>query len=104
MTERIGTDILGYQATGRMSEKKKKELEAKLKEEKAKKEQETEQDDKQKLPDLPIPNDQHNPKPGEHGWDKVEEEAKEAIHVNEHTRGRPKKRKREEQSPFIEVV
>jgi hypothetical protein len=99
MTEKIGGDILGYQSTPRMTAKKKKELD-KLKEEKTKKEEKGENEDKQKLPDLPIPNDQHTPKPGENGWDKIEEETKEDVHVNEHIRGRPKKKRKE----AVEVI
>ena len=94
MTEKIGADVFGYQPMPRMTMKKKKELEAKLKEDKTKKESKGEVEDKEKLPDLPIPNDQHTPKPGEHGWDEVTEEAKE-VHVNDHKRGRPKKKKQE---------
>ncbi len=95
MTEKIGSNILNYQSTPRMSAKKKRELEAKLKEEKTKKEPKQE-DDKQKLPQLSIPDDQHTPVAGEHGWDKVAEEVKEDVHVSEHRRGRPQKNKKQQ--------
>jgi hypothetical protein len=91
MSEKIGIDILGYQSMPRMTAQKKKEIEAKLKEQKNDKEKATENEETQKLPELPIPNDLHIPKPGEHGWDEIEKEAKD-VHVSEHKRGRPKKK------------
>lgn len=93
MSDKIGSDILGYPSYSGLTPKKKKELKAKIQEEKAKKKSGNE--DEEKLPDLAIPNDEHTPKLGEHGYDAIQEEAKQ-VHVNEHKRGRPKKKKETE--------
>jgi hypothetical protein len=89
--EKIGEDILGGTPPSRMPPKKRRELEQKLKEELAKKKAEEEEE---KLSKLPIPDDQHIPKPGEPGWDDLAEDVKKkimegkAVHVDEHYRGR----------------
>lgn len=85
MSDRIGSDILGYSSLPKMSPKKKKELEQKVKEELAKKKQE---EDKEKLPNLPVPNDLPEARAGEADYDKMKD-----VHVDEHYRGKPKKKK-----------
>jgi hypothetical protein len=87
--EKIGSSVLGYGSSlPTMSPKKRKELELKVKAELAKqKQKENAVKNEEKLPDLPIPNDQHDPKLGEHGWDQIDD----GVHVNEHYRKKPKK-------------
>jgi len=99
-SERIGSDALGKglpMSTG-MSEKKRAELKAKMKEELAKKKHEPE-----KTPSEAIPGDRpHEQKPGERTelddvLNRLEEKNSEKdVHVNEHLRGHPKKKKVEE--------
>lgn len=102
--ERIGEDVLGYEPSSRMSEKKRKELEAKLREElKKKKAEEKAREELEKLPKLPIPGEKPEGMPPEE-WAELqargrltgqfleEEEKKKTVKVKEHKRRKPKRK------------
>jgi hypothetical protein len=113
--EKIGEDVLGSAPPSRMPPKKRKELEERMKEELKRLEEERQRklmelgiregekqkihqlEDEGKLPKLPIPGElPHEKKLGELGYDNLLEEQKD-VHVDEHYRSRPKKKKKQEQ-------
>ena len=108
-TEKIGEDVLDSAPPSRMSEKRKRELEAKLREELAKKKAEEEAKkiaELEKLPKLPMPNEHpHGKKLGEgETWETIEEERKrkakekgKTVHVEEHYRRPPGEAKEDEE-------
>jgi hypothetical protein len=104
--EKIGSDVLGYEPP-RMSPKKRKELEKKLKEELAKKKRkEAEEGELEKLPFAGMPGEfPHDATPEERA-EIIERELKKKkkkVHVSEHYRSRPKKKKKQDTSLFEEI-
>lgn len=99
--EKIGEDVLGYEPSSRMSEKKRKELEQKLKEELAKKKAK-EMEEEGKLPKLPTPGEHLGEmSPEEHAeleargrlTGQLLEDEEKTVHVDEHFRKKPKRKR-----------
>jgi hypothetical protein len=91
-TEKIGNSILGYDSPSGMSSRKRKELELKVKEEVTKKKRKDEEEEK--LPKLAIPGDAPpEPIPGVANWAEMIGEKSKDVHVEEHYRKKPRKKK-----------
>ena len=100
--EKIGSSVLGGGGSSfsNMSPRKRKEIELKVKAELAKQKQEREE---QKLPKLTIPGDfTPEPIPGVADWNAMVSEKEKDVHVDEHFRKKPTKKKMPKQE-FEEI-